>query len=113
MIFSQLLAVGAMIDHEKPRWHAVRAGFAPGRMSWSPGVGLRSGASRPRWQRVGIVLCPAQATQGDEVAGEDGGLEESLVAAAPLVGAAPAAAVVLQRSDGGLDAGMMAALPGP
>jgi hypothetical protein len=62
---------------------------------------------------IGVVFRPEQASEGDEVVGEYGSLKEAGVAVAALVGAAAAAAVVLQGADGGFDAGMAAPLPGP
>jgi hypothetical protein len=63
---------------------------------------LRGFSAAVRRQGLGIVQGPAVAFDVDEVVGEDGGLEKSVVAAA-----------VLERADGGFDAGVVAVLPGP
>ena len=60
-----------------------------------------------------VVLCPEQAAVGDQVVGENCGLQKSVVAVFAFVGAATAAAVVLQVADRGFAAGVVPALPGP
>ena len=68
-------------------------------------VGLGGHASSARGQGGGIILRPKQAAVGEEVVGEDGGLQKAVVAVFAFVGAAATAAIVLEVADGGFDTG--------